>query len=69
MAKEGIPMHMSDWKKVLDEFLKFERKDILVGAGKISHQLAIQKATKEYEKYDKSRIETIEMLKLPKIED
>ncbi|MBQ8292362.1 MAG: virulence RhuM family protein [Bacilli bacterium] len=69
MAKEGIPMHMSDWKKVLDEFLKFERKDILIGPGKISHQLAIQKATKEYEKYDKTRIETIEMLRLPKIDE
>ena len=27
----------------------FGRKDILVGPGKISHQLAIQKSTKEYE--------------------
>lgn len=69
MAKENIPMHMSDWKKVLDDFLKFERKDILNGPGKISHQLAIQKAIKEYEKYDKTRIETIQMLKLPKIEN
>ncbi len=67
MAKEGIPMHMSDWRKVLDEFLKFERKDILEGAGKISHQLAIQKALKEYEKYDKARIETMKLLKLPNI--
>lgn len=50
MAKENIPMHMSGWKKVLDDFLKFERKDILNGPGKISHQLAMQKATKEYEK-------------------
>lgn len=68
MANEGIPMHMSDWKKVLDEFLKFERKDILNGPGQISHQLAVQKAIKEYEKYDNARIENIELLKLPKIE-
>ena len=55
MAKSNIPMHMSDWIAVLDEFLKFERADILEGAGKISHALAVQKAHKEYEKYDASR--------------
>ena len=55
MAKSNIPMHMSDWIKVLDEFLKFERADILVGAGKISHALAEQKALKEYEIYDANR--------------
>ena len=55
MAKSNIPMHMSDWIKALDEFLKFERADILVGTGKISHALAEQKAHKEYEKYDANR--------------
>ena len=55
MAKSNIPMHMSDWISVLDEFLKFERADILVGAGKISHALAEQKALKEYEIYDANR--------------
>jgi hypothetical protein len=55
MAKSNIPMHMSDWIEALDEFLKFERADILVGAGKISHALAEQKANKEYEKYDANR--------------
>lgn len=55
MAKSNISMHMSDWIEALDEFLKFERADILVGAGKISHALAEQKAHKEYEKYDANR--------------
>ena len=55
MAKSNIPMHMSDWIEALDEFLKFERADILVGVGKISHALAEQKAHKEYEKYDTNR--------------
>ena len=55
MAKSNIPMHMSDWITALDEFLKFERADILVGAGKISHALAEQKAHKEYEKFDANR--------------
>ena len=55
MAASGIPMHMSDWIVALDEFLKFERADILKGAGKISHALAEQKAYKEYEKFDANR--------------
>jgi len=46
---------MSDWKDALDEFLKFERKDILQGAGKISAKLAEQKALKEYDKFDAAR--------------
>ena len=60
MAKSNIPMHMSDWKEALDEFLKFERADILDGPGKISHKLAEQKALKEYEKYDLARQNQIE---------
>ena len=60
MAKSNIVMHMSDWKEALDEFLKFERADILEGPGKISHKLAEQKALKEYEKYDLERQNQIE---------
>lgn len=51
---------MSDWNEALDEFLKFERADILEGPGKISHILAEQKALKEYEKYDLERQNQIE---------
>jgi hypothetical protein len=65
MAKEHIPMHMSDWKDALDEFLKFERKDILQGPGKISAKLAEQKALKEYDKFDAARALT--ELPLPQI--
>ena len=60
MAKSNIVMHMSDWKEALDEFLKFERADILEGPGKISHKLAEHKALKEYEKYDLKRQNQIE---------
>ena len=55
MAKSAIPMHMSDWVSALGEFLRFERADILTGSGKISHALAVQKAHKEYEKFDSAR--------------
>ncbi len=60
MAKSNIVMYMSDWKEALDEFLRFERVDILNGPGKISHKLAEQKALKEYEKYDLERQNQIE---------
>ena len=60
MAKSNIPMHMSDWKEALDEFLKFERADILEGPGKISHKLAEQNALKDYEEYDLTRQNQIE---------
>lgn len=69
MAKDNIPMHMSDWIKVLDEFLKFNRKDILEGSGKISNAIAKQKALKEYEIYDNNRIEQLKILELTDIEE
>ena len=65
MAEKHIPMHMSDWEDVLDEFLEFERKDILQGPGKISAKLAKQKALKEYEKFDAER--AIVEMPLPEI--
>jgi len=56
MARRQAPMRMSDWKAVLDEFLKFKKRDILVGAGKISAEIAKQKALKEYETFDAKRL-------------
>lgn len=50
-AMNKTPMYMSDWIMRLDEFLKMTGKDILEHAGKISHQIAMEKAHSEYEKY------------------
>ena len=44
-------MTMSDWIKKLNVFLKFNGKEILHGAGKISHEVAKELAYKEYEKF------------------
>jgi len=46
-----IPMYMKDWIEKLHGFLKLNDRNILDHAGKISHQLAIEKAEKEYDKY------------------
>ena len=45
------PMTMKDWAKELDSFLTMTHKDILNSKGTISHEDALQKAHKEYDKY------------------
>jgi hypothetical protein len=50
-AKRKIPMTMEDWSKRIDEFLKFDDRDILTNSGKITAELAKDKAESEFEKY------------------
>ena len=54
-AIEEKTMTMQDWIKELNYFLTMNRKDILKGAGKVSHEEALNYAKKEYDKY-KNRI-------------
>ncbi|MBS1258499.1 MAG: hypothetical protein MAG551_01558 [Candidatus Scalindua arabica] len=54
-AMRRVPMHMSDWIRKLDSFMRLNERDILTHAGEISHQLAIDTANKEYEKYSRKR--------------
>lgn len=53
-ATNGKLMKMQDWINKLDDFLKISDKRLLVNAGTISHQEALEKAIAEYEKYRKS---------------
>ena len=50
-AEKQIPMKMTDWIKKLDAFLIFNEYDILKDAGKVSHDVAIKLAEKEYDKF------------------
>ena len=50
------PMTMKDWVKELDKFLTITHKDILNGAGTISHEKALRKAHKEYDNYIKTHL-------------
>jgi hypothetical protein len=50
-AKQKIPMRMIDWIKKLDGFLKLNERNILEHVGKISHEMALEVADREYEKY------------------
>jgi hypothetical protein len=54
-ALRGKIMYMKDWVKKLDTFLKFNERQILDDAGKISHEIAEALALEEYEKYRKER--------------
>ena len=45
------PMYMKDWKERLDLILKLNERNVLEGPGKISHELAIEKAESEYMRY------------------
>ena len=44
-------MTMEDWKKELDSFFTMTHKEILQGAGTVSHEKALKKAHEEYDKY------------------
>lgn len=50
-ALNRIPMHMRDWIKKLDDFLRLSGREVLEHAGKVSHQAALDKARDEYEKF------------------
>lgn len=60
-----IPMYMKDWIEHLKQVLSMNRQNILEHAGTISHDLALQKASEEYDKYKiaQKQIEHIESIK------
>ncbi len=66
-AREHTRMQMQDWVAELDKFTGIYGKGILKDAGKISHDKAVEKAEKEYRKYqvktrspvEKSYLDTI----------
>ncbi|HVA97647.1 MAG TPA: virulence RhuM family protein [Bacteroidia bacterium] len=50
-AERNIPMKMAEWTEVLDGFLKINRYELLDNAGTVSHEKAVKKATKEFDKF------------------
>ena len=55
------PMYMKDWKERLDLILKLNERNVLEGPGKISHELAIEKAESEYMRYKEIEKEHIHL--------
>jgi hypothetical protein len=51
MAQQQTPMYMRDWISRLDAILQLNGRELLTHAGKISHDMALEKANDAYEKY------------------
>jgi hypothetical protein len=58
-AMQRVPMYMKDWIDKLHGFLQINNKDILKDAGKVSHELAIEIAEKNFDEYKKSEAKNI----------
>ncbi|MCX6902534.1 MAG: virulence RhuM family protein [Verrucomicrobia bacterium] len=54
-ARTRKRMYMRDWVRKLDDFLRLNDRDILTGLGKISSQLAKEKADRQFAKFDEER--------------
>lgn len=50
-AERNIPTKMKEWVEILDSFLKLNRYELLNNSGSISHNQAMSKAEKEYQKF------------------
>lgn len=55
MAQQQTPMYMKDWVQRLDSILQLNGRELLTHAGKISHQMALDKSGEEYEKFKEIR--------------
>lgn len=60
-------MYMSDWIKKLNDILTINENEILEHAGKITHELAIQLAEKEYEKFRAERLKSEDLKALDEL--
>ena len=54
-AKRRKQVFLRDWQTKLDQFLQFNDRDVLEGAGKISKKAADEKACSEYIEYEKKQ--------------
>ncbi len=59
-AMEQKPMKMQDYVKQLDVILSSTGRKILQNAGKVSHQKAMEKAKKEFRKYENKTLSGVE---------
>ena len=59
-AIRRISMTMQDWADRLDAFLRFNERNILEHAGKVSHEIAKELAEAEYDKFHRERIQEMD---------
>ena len=55
MAKSHHEMHMSDWEDKLNDFLRFNGREVLQDFGRIQRAVAEKLAFAQYDKYDTHR--------------
>lgn len=59
-AEREQTMTMKDWSEHLDRILTMSGENLLIGAGSISHEKALEKATTEYKKYQQKTLSEVE---------
>ena len=59
-AQEQTKMYMKDWVMELDKFVQIYGKGVLENTGTVSHEKAIEKAEKEYCKYQVKTLSPVE---------
>ena len=59
-AEREQAMTMKDWAEHLDKILTMSGEKLLLGTGSISHEIAIEKATTEYKKYQQKTLSEAE---------
>ena len=59
-AEREQAMTMKDWAENLDKILTMSGEKLLQGAGSVSHETAIDKATTEYQKYQQKTLSEVE---------
>ena len=55
MAQQQTPMYMKDWIARLDSIIQLNGRELLDHAGKISHQMALDRSAEVYERYQQDR--------------
>ncbi|MEI6898475.1 MAG: virulence RhuM family protein [Bacteroidota bacterium] len=69
MAQQHKPMYMADWISKLDDILQLNGRELLSHAGKISHEMALQKSNQEFEKYQEEQRKDSKEASLREIEE
>ena len=59
-ARRRKQVFLRDWKTRLDEFLRFNERDVLPDAGRVSREAADEKAAREYEQFAARRRSLLE---------
>lgn len=59
-AERHVPMKMRDWAEHLDKILTATGEQLLIDAGQISHEQAVEKARIEYVKYQARTLSDVE---------